>query len=77
MPRVEPEERYLITKLDYSGFYRCVARYGYMEQVDLGQAFENHMVAAINRLTAPTAEWPGFKEALRHRIAKEKARLII
>jgi len=28
VPRVEPEERYLITNLDYSGFYRCVARYG-------------------------------------------------
>ena len=28
VPRVEPEERYLITSLDYSGFYRCVARYG-------------------------------------------------
>ena len=29
VPRVEPEERYLITELDYNGFYRCVCRYGY------------------------------------------------
>ena len=46
-----------------------------MEQVDLGQAFEDHMVAAINRLTAPRSEWPGFKEALRHQIARQKVAL--
>ena len=44
----------------------------YMECVDLGQAFEDHMVAAINRLTAPKSEWPGFKEALRHQVARQK-----
>jgi len=44
----------------------------YMECVDLGQAFEDHMVAAINGLTAPRSQWPGFKEALRHRVAKDK-----
>ena len=43
-----------------------------MEIVDLGQAFEDHMVAAINRLTAPKSEWPGFKEALRHQVARQK-----
>ena len=30
VPRVEQEERYLITELDYNGFYRCVCRYGYI-----------------------------------------------
>lgn len=28
VPRVDLSERYLITALDYSGFYRCVVRYG-------------------------------------------------
>ena len=46
-----------------------------METVDLGQAFEDHMVQAINKLTAPKAEWPGFKEALRHQIARQKVQL--
>ena len=47
----------------------------YMECVDLGQAFEDHMVAAMNRLTAPKSQWPGFKEALRHKVAKDKVGL--
>ena len=46
--------------------------FSYMECVDLGQAFEDHMVAAMNRLTAPKSEWPGFKEALRHQVARQK-----
>ena len=36
VPRVEEEERYLITSLDYSGFYRCVCRYGSVPSVTPG-----------------------------------------
>ena len=48
-----------------------------METVDLGQVYEDHMVEAINKLTAPRAEWPGFKEALRHQIARQKVQLCL
>lgn len=43
-----------------------------MEQVDLGPEFEDHMVTSINKLTVPKSEWPTFKDALRHQIARQK-----
>lgn len=48
-----------------------------METVDLGQEFENHMVHSINKLTAPKAEWPNFKDALRHQIHRKKVRNLV
>lgn len=46
-----------------------------METVDLGADFESHMVTEINKLTAPKAEWPNFKDALRHQIHRRKVGL--
>lgn len=34
MPFVSEADRLLLAPLEYRGFYRCVARYGYMDRVD-------------------------------------------
>ena len=39
MPEVHEDERLLVKHLEYPGFYRVVARYGYVNQVDQGPAF--------------------------------------
>jgi hypothetical protein len=31
---VSPHERLLLAALEFRGFYKCVARYGYMDKVD-------------------------------------------
>ena len=39
VPVVHGDERLLIKHLEYPGFYRVIARYGYVDQVDQGPAF--------------------------------------
>ena len=39
VPEVQGDERLLVKHLKYPGFYRVVARYGYVDQVDQGPAF--------------------------------------
>lgn len=34
IPHVSPHERLLLAALEFRGFYKCVARYGYMDKVD-------------------------------------------
>jgi len=34
IPHVVPQERLLLAPLEFRGFYKCVARYGYMDKVD-------------------------------------------
>ena len=36
MPRVGAEERLLVREMPFSGFYRVVARYSYMDEVCCG-----------------------------------------
>ena len=36
---MQEDERLLVKHLEYPGFYRVVARYGYIDQVDQGPAF--------------------------------------
>jgi hypothetical protein len=31
---VSDQQRLLLSPLEFKGFYRCVARYGYMDKVD-------------------------------------------
>ena len=45
-----------------------------MECVDLGQAYEQHIVDAINKLTQPVALWAGFHEQLKHKIQKSRVK---
>ncbi len=39
MPVVHGDERLLVKHLEFPGFYRAVARYGYVDRVDQGPAF--------------------------------------
>lgn len=39
VPEVQEDERLLVKHLEYPGFYRVVARYGYIDQVNQGAAF--------------------------------------
>ncbi|KAI9296532.1 potassium transporter [Neoconidiobolus thromboides FSU 785] len=39
VPTVLPHERFLLTRLSIRGFYRCVARYGYMDVIERGDEF--------------------------------------
>ena len=39
MPVVHEDERLLVKHLEFPGFYRVVARYGYVDRVDQGPAF--------------------------------------
>ena len=39
VPVVHEDERLLVKHLEYQGFYRVIARYGYVDQVDQGPAF--------------------------------------
>jgi hypothetical protein len=40
IPEVEAAERLLLAPLEYKGFYRAVARYGYLDRVDqVGQNY--------------------------------------
>jgi hypothetical protein len=34
IPHVSDQQRLLLSPLEFKGFYRCVARYGYMDKVD-------------------------------------------
>jgi KUP system potassium uptake protein len=47
VPTVLPEERFLISRLSINGFYRCVARYGYMDFIEEGKEFSQMMVDSI------------------------------
>jgi hypothetical protein len=39
VPVVHDDERLLVKHLEFPGFYRVVARYGYVDRVDQGPAF--------------------------------------
>ena len=39
MPVVHEDERLLVKHLEFPGFYRVVARYGYVDRVEQGPAF--------------------------------------
>lgn len=39
LPRVGEEKRLLLAPLEFKGFYRCVARYGYMDVIDQVRAW--------------------------------------
>lgn len=39
MPIVAEDERLLVKHLEHPGFYRVIARYGYVDAVDQGPAF--------------------------------------
>lgn len=34
IPHVSDQQRLLLSPLEFKGFYRCVARYGYMDKID-------------------------------------------
>lgn len=41
IPHVAAADRLLLAPLEFKGFYRCVARYGYMDKVDQVSAHQN------------------------------------
>lgn len=47
LPVVGPDERLLVRKLEVYGFYHVIARYGYTESIDHGQAFVKTVVEVI------------------------------
>lgn len=47
IPYVHPEERLLLAALDYSGFYRCVARFGYLDEVDLVSCLASEPITTV------------------------------
>ncbi|KAK9803431.1 hypothetical protein WJX72_012393 [[Myrmecia] bisecta] len=49
VPEVAKSERILVKELGFAGFYRCIARYGYMDVVDQGEAF---VAEVLDRLEA-------------------------
>ncbi|KAJ9051475.1 putative potassium transporter 3 [Entomophthora muscae] len=51
VPSVLPKERFLVTRLPISGFYRCVARYGYMDMVEDGDSFVKSMIRELEANT--------------------------
>ncbi|KAK9762377.1 hypothetical protein K7432_011940 [Basidiobolus ranarum] len=52
IPYVLPKERYTLTRLNFQGFYRCVARYGYMETVEEGNQFANEVILEMMNLAS-------------------------
>ncbi|KAI0233845.1 hypothetical protein L0F63_001733 [Massospora cicadina] len=56
VPSVLPQERFLLTRLSISGFYRCVARYGYMDAVEDGDSFARAMVRELEAGTLKALE---------------------
>ena len=47
MPEVQEDERLLVKHLEYPGFYRVVARYGYIDRVDQGPAFTKALLQQL------------------------------
>ena len=47
VPEVHEDERLLVKHLEYPGFYRVVARYGYIDQVDQGPAFVKRLLQQL------------------------------
>jgi hypothetical protein len=45
IPHVSDLQRLLLSPLEFKGFYRCVARYGYMDKVE--QVGESHSRCSI------------------------------
>ena len=55
LPHVRPDLRLLVRRLDIPGFYHVVARYGYMEDVDLGDDFVRVVVDELLQYLHPGA----------------------
>lgn len=53
LPQVSPTERLLVRKLGFHGFYHVVARYGYLEDIDQGEAFVKDLVEEIVEYLQP------------------------
>lgn len=51
IPSVDPDERLLLTKLAQPGFYRAIARYGYMDTVAHGENFINTLISKVAHMT--------------------------
>lgn len=50
IPHVSDQQRLLLSPLEFKGFYRCVARYGYMDKVDQGYLFAQSVLDKIQQV---------------------------
>lgn len=55
LPRVHHDERLLVRKLEFEGFYQVIARYGYMEDIDQGPDFVKKVVEELIDYLDPEA----------------------
>ncbi|KAK9823651.1 hypothetical protein WJX72_004427 [[Myrmecia] bisecta] len=70
VPDVDNNERLLVEQLGVSGFYHCIARYGYMQSVDQGPEFVTFVLDnVLNLLYATLQQSLISNPALLHRLS--------
>ena len=73
VPNVRPEEQLLLRRLRFNGFYHVVARYGYMDAIDHGEAFVDCVVRVSACLPSPVLRCSRNLQLPSHSLAAQLA----